>query len=100
VTTGERLFYPVPSLPGILKCAKCDALFITAAHIHALTKELKAEGTATNWLPDAGAEAARRRAHAQDHVKRSEATYADDGYFRLPPVAPAPVTARDFGFAT
>lgn len=100
MTTGERLFYAVPSLPGILKCAvaKCDELFISAAHISALTKELKAEGTSTSWLPKAAAESARRRTHAQHHVKRCEAIYANDGYFRLPPV-PVPITASDFGFA-
>ena len=35
---GERLFYPHPALPGILKCGKCEALFITAAHILSLKK--------------------------------------------------------------
>jgi hypothetical protein len=95
---GERLFYPHPALPGILKCAKCDELFISASHIQSLRKELRAEGTPTNWLPTPNAESARRRTHAQNHLKRCEATYADDGYFRLPPVAPAPTTARDFGF--
>src|SRR5437870_4164180 len=94
---GERLFYPHPALPGILKCAKCDALFITAAYILSLKKELKTEGGPTHWIPKASAESARRRTHAQNHVKRCEATYASDGYFRLPAV-PVPTTARDFGF--
>jgi len=99
---GERLFYPAPALPGILKCAfpKCDALFITASYIRELRRDLKAEGGLTDWIPNAKAETERRRLHAQNHVRRGEATYAADGYFRLPYVAPAAVTARDFGFAT
>ena len=95
---GERLFYPAPAVSGILKCAKCDALFITAAHILSLKKELKAEGGLTHWIPKASAESERRRVHAQNHVRRGQATYADDGFYRLPYVAPAAVTARDFGF--
>jgi hypothetical protein len=95
---GERLFYPHPVLPGILKCAKCDALFITATWLRALRLELKAESRPTRWIPKQNTEVERRRQHAQNHVKRCEATYADDGYFRLPYVAPAQTTARDFGF--
>jgi hypothetical protein len=96
---GERLFYPAPALQGILKCVRCDELFITAEWIRELRRELKAEGKPTNWLPKANEESERRRTHAQQHVRRCEATYASDGYFRLPYVAPTPVTARDFGFA-
>ena len=95
----ERLFYPAPALPGILKCAKCDELFITGAYIRLLMKELKAEAALTKWLPTPSAEIERRRAHAQYHVKRGEATYADDGYFRFH-VGPISTTARDFGFAS
>jgi len=99
---GERLFYPAPAVPGVLKCAipKCDALFITAAYIRELRRDLKAEGGLTHWIPKANAETERRRLHAQSHVRRGQATYASDGYFRLPYVAPVALTARDFGFVT
>jgi hypothetical protein len=100
--TEDRLFRPDPWLPGILKCAVCYEVFITAAHIRSLTRELAAEGRPTKWIGTPKAEQDRRRAHAEAHVRACQATLDQStGFFLLAEhLRPTPklVTAADFGF--
>lgn len=97
---GAKLFYAHPSCPGIVKCAVCGEVFVVGSYVRALKVVLSAQGLPTKWINTPEGERASRRAHAQRHVERCEATYAADGFFRLhvePARAPA---ARDFGFIT
>ena len=98
--TEHRLFRPDVCLPGILKCAVCGEAFITAAWIRSLATELKAEGRPTTWLGTPEAAQQRRRAHAEWHVGRCEATLDRmSGRFLLAVhLRPKPKTASDYGF--
>lgn len=95
---GANLFYPHPSCPGVLKCAQCGELFLVGSYVRALKRDLSAQGRPTKWISTPEAERASRRAHAQRHVERGEATYAPDGFFRLHVEPARAPTARDFGF--
>jgi hypothetical protein len=100
----HALFEPEYCLEGILRCQVkgCGELFIAAAHIRTLARELAAEGRPTKWLPTPAAEGARRREHAEAHVGRCEATLdLATGFFLLAEhlrPEPKPVTAADHGF--
>jgi hypothetical protein len=98
----RALFRTDQYLSGILKCAVCQELFITATHIRSTAAELFAEGRPTKWLGTPEAEDARRRRHADAHGRNGEAILdATTGFFllseRLRPT-PRAVTAADFGF--
>jgi hypothetical protein len=100
----HALFQPEYCLAGILRCRvkACGELFQTGASIRALKAHLEAEGRPTKWLPTPAAEDARRRQHAEEHVRRCEATLDQaTGFFlvaeHLRP-QPKAVTAADFGF--
>src|SRR5260370_22284432 len=97
---GPKLFHPHVSCAGVLKCAVegCGALFITGAYARSLKRKLAAHGRPTAWISTPEAERASRRAHAQRHAERGEATYAADGFFRLHVEPAKPRSAHDFGF--
>ena len=98
----HSLFRTDPILSGMLKCAVCYELFQTAASLQSLITDLRAHGKSTKHLPTPETEAARRRQHAEAHVRRCEATLdTATGYFRLAEhlrPTPKPVTAADHGF--
>ena len=100
----HALFEPEYCLSGILRCQVkgCGELFITTAHIRSLAKALAAEGRPTRWLGTSEVEQERRRAHAEAHVRRCEATLDQaTGFFLVAEhLRPQPklVTAADHGF--
>jgi hypothetical protein len=100
----HALFRPEYCLPGILRCQVkgCGELFVAAAHLRSLKTELTAETRPTKWIPAPSDEDARRRQHAEAHVRACEATLdSATGYFLVAihlRAQPKLVTAADFGF--
>jgi len=90
-------------LPGILKCAVCQELFQTAASLRSSIADLQAQGKSTRYLPTPAAEDARRRHHAEAHVRHCEATFdGATGFFLVAEhLRPKPklVTAAYYGFS-